>query len=198
MPSKPITLICVRCSTPFVTRNRGVQCCSRSCAMKHRVLPCTPLEVRLWSRVTFTDECWEYSGARHEFGYGMIGLGGRRGKQTSTHRLVWLIFFGEIPPKIEVLHKCDNPPCIRPDHLFLGTQGDNNTDAKQKGRSRGGSLPGTKHPNAKMTEALVISMHEAVASGEPIRQLANRLELPYSTVWGALRGPAWKHVRPSQ
>ena len=78
--------------------------------------------------------CWEFVGA-NRLGYGRIWTGER---VADVHRLAWELTSGPIPPGMVVCHKCDNPPCFNPDHLFVGTQGDNLRDMAAKGRWRGG------------------------------------------------------------
>ena len=90
------------------------------------------LTERFWSKVVKIDDgCWLWTAALLLDGYGQIWLG-----QTMerAHRLSWIIHFGPIPEGLCVLHTCDNPPCVRPGHLFLGTQLDNVRDAIRKGR----------------------------------------------------------------
>lgn len=90
-----------------------------------------PPEDRFW-RLTFkTDGCWHYIGNRAPFGYGLIWV---HNKLTTTHRYSWRLHFGEIPAGMQVLHKCDEPSCVNPAHLFLGTQRDNMHDMIAKGR----------------------------------------------------------------
>lgn len=94
-----------------------------------------PVEKRLWARVVKspeTDGCWVWMGAVCGKGYGVIGV--EKQRMEMTHRVSWRIHRGEIPDGMDVLHTCDNPPCMRPDHLFLGTQLDNMRDASKKGR----------------------------------------------------------------
>lgn len=93
-----------------------------------------PLGERLWARTTKTEGCWLWDGSRNRDGYGTIG-NGNTGSML-THRAAWIVTNGPIPAGLNVCHSCDNPRCVRPDHLFLGTQYDNIQDCYAKGRDR--------------------------------------------------------------
>jgi len=91
-----------------------------------------PVEDRLWCRVMIIGECWEFTGSRSDDGYGSIRL---EGSMQKAHRAAYQIVHGEIPAGLVVMHTCDNPPCINPAHLVLGTVADNNRDRHAKGRT---------------------------------------------------------------
>lgn len=110
-------------------------------------------------------------------GYGRVW---RDGELYYVHREAWRLAVGAIPDGLDVLHRCDNPPCYRPKHLFIGTRGDNNRDTAQKGR----------HGMAKLTPGLV---REIRTSSESSYVLAARLGVNATTVQRARRG-AWSHV----
>jgi hypothetical protein len=96
--------------------------------------PQLPLEDRFWAGVDTSGECWVWTRATNEGGYGKIGDGHR---VRGTHAVSWELAYGPIPRGVGlcVLHRCDNPPCVRPDHLFLGTVQDNNQNMIRKGRA---------------------------------------------------------------
>jgi hypothetical protein len=100
-----------------------------------------------WSKVSKSDGCWEWMGGKDKDGYGKITYMWRG---LRAHRLSWELTYGVIPQGLDVLHRCDNPPCVRPDHLFLGTHGDNNRDMKEKGRTATGIRNGSyTHPELR-------------------------------------------------
>src|SRR3990167_3209660 len=89
---------------------------------------------RFWSKVSKTDSCWLWLGKPNNDGYGKFWIT-ELGRSVPAHHFSWEIHNSPIPDDLCVLHTCDNPPCVRPDHLFLGTRGDNNRDRSTKGRS---------------------------------------------------------------
>lgn len=90
------------------------------------------LVARFRARVRVSSECWEWTGGRYWDGYGHLR---HMGRSLKAHRVAWELFCGPIPAGLSVLHRCDNPPCVRPDHLWLGTQSDNIKDMVNKGRN---------------------------------------------------------------
>lgn len=108
------------------------------------LLPCfwirVPLKDRFWSKVslphgTTSDDCWEWAGTRSSKGYGIIQIDANRKRKRATH-VAWTLYRGEVPEGMWLLHRCDCPSCVNPNHLFLGNGGDNARDRDAKGRTR--------------------------------------------------------------
>lgn len=161
---------------------------------------------RFWSRVKRGAEadCWEWAAARAAHGYGHTHVacrGGRR--QMGAHRRAWELTHGPIPDGLCVCHRCDNPPCCNPAHLFLGTPADNNADMVAKGRARSGPKPpgsrigrspGERNAGSKLTEANVREIRAMLAMGVSRAAVASA----YGVSIGAIRrihtGEGWSHV----
>lgn len=93
---------------------------------------------RFWRRVVKSEGCWEWTGGHTSFGHGVIRIGGKYGPLIYVHRLSYELAYGDVGAGLVVAHHCDNPPCVRPDHLFACTQAENLADMRRKGR---GSKP---------------------------------------------------------
>lgn len=142
----------------------------------------------VWARTDRTGSCWIYLGRKEHHGHGVIGMMGRRWK---VHRLVWTLLYGPIPDGAVVRHLCDNPPCVRPDHLAVGTQADNVADAVARGRvSRGERVP-----NSKLSpEAVAAIRRDYVPRVVTARALGQRYGVSEFTIRSVLSKGNWKWV----
>lgn len=109
------------------------------------------------------DDCWEWLHGRLPKGYGKIRVNGR---DWLAHRLIWTITRGQIPQGMEILHKCDNPSCCNPNHLFLGTQQDNVNDMFAKGRENIVRHDDEHNPNCKLTNAQIVEIRRKYRPGK--------------------------------
>jgi len=133
--------------------------------------------------------CWEWTG-KLQFGYGHARF---RGKTEAAHRVAWRVFRGPIPEELNVLHQCDNRRCVRPDHLFLGTQLDNMRDMFAKGRQHDRS--GENSGRAKLTEYAVKQIRLWYAEGEVTRaQLSAWYGVSTSTINDILNRKLWNKI----
>lgn len=153
-------------------------------------------EDRFWSRVRKTDTCWLWLGKKNDDGYGRIIV---NNITITAHRYSWILHNGPIPDSLSVLHSCDTPGCIRPDHLFLGTQIDNINDMVNKGRQ---SAPiGELHPRAILTEAQVIEIRSRGQKQTSQRcrkhgcaALARDFGVSEGAIRSILQGKNWRHI----
>jgi hypothetical protein len=148
--------------------------------------PPVPLNVRLWRHIEGIDfaNCWNWKGAKDLDGYGFIKS--KEGPQLRAHRAMYELHYGAIPPGLVVCHKCDNPSCVNPDHLFAGTPKENTQDMLAK--SRGGDRRGTKNGVAKLTEQQVLEIY---ASSWPTVRIAATYKISDATVYAIKNGRAW-------
>ena len=141
---------------------------------------------QLKTRTALSDSgCWEWTYAIHKVGYGALSnkFGG-----GYAHRAMWEAAFGEIPTGLYVLHKCDNRKCINPDHLFLGTHLDNIRDMQQKGRQRGGSLPGESNPNHKFSDQQITCILFDINNGMRKCDIERKYKMSERTFYRIARG----------
>lgn len=145
------------------------------------------IEFRFWSRVDVRgpDDCWEWQGPRLRQTYGRTKHGGRT---VYAHRRAWELTHGSISDGIDICHRCDNPPCCNPVHLFEGDHSANMADMKAKGRARSGSPKGEDHPQAKLTDADIRKMRGDHRSGATQTALAGRFGVSQAYVSRLLAG----------
>jgi hypothetical protein len=152
----------------------------------------TPLADRLWPKVVKGDGCWPFTGHRCRGLHGQIL--GENGRIIGAHRAAWIVTYGPIPAGMYVCHKCDNPPCCRPDHLFLGDAGVNNADRDAKGRRRDAPPRGEANANARVTAEQVREMRRLRAEGWIYAQLAERYGMTIASAQRICTRAVWKHV----
>jgi hypothetical protein len=143
---------------------------------------------RFWKRVKQGDGCWLWLGSRDKNGYGRMRLNGR--PELVTH-IAWQLTYGALPKGQVILHVCDNPPCVNPDHLRIGTQQDNIADMHNKERARQGHALGVEHGLAKLNPDRV---REIRASHETTLQLSKRLGIARATIDAVKKRQTWRHV----
>ena len=141
---------------------------------------------RFWAKVDKGPACWEWQGAKDCAGYGMLG---GNAPFRATHRLSYLIAHSDPGPH-HVLHRCDNPPCVRPDHLFLGDDSANHADMAAKKRGTWGE----KNVHAKLTAEQVREIRLLLAAGHLHREIATRFGISRVTVSDIRRGKSWKNL----
>ena len=145
-----------------------------------------------WSRVKKTRFCWFWGGGKVAAGYGAVSVNGRK---LRAHRYAYELCYGALLPGFVVCHRCDNPPCVRPDHLFAGGQSDNMRDALLKGRLR---VPkgrrfgsGEAHPAAKLSRAVVAAIRALYKQGFTQSHLAQLYRVTRSGIAHGVQGTRW-------
>lgn len=149
-----------------------------------------PLADRFWSKVNIlsVDECWEWTGGIFNTGYGCFHS--TDNSLILAHRQSWILANGKIPNGICVLHGCDNPICVNPAHLFLGTRSDNSADKVSKNRQAKGESVG----NAKLTATQVTRIRHHYKCGKSQKSIARLFGVSSRTIRGVVRHETWKHV----
>lgn len=152
------------------------------------------VQERLNKKVVKEKDCWTYnSKAKHEKGYPVIGIGGRSGMKTRVSRLMYYLTYGPFNENLLMCHKCDNPECVNPNHLFLGTHADNMRDKKEKGRATSPPIhKGEAHPRAKFTEEAIRFIRESEISYSNLAAIFNTT---ITSIWRIKKRKAWTHVK---
>ena len=183
--SGKVCLVCPICGKTFyrnpfqITRSARQSCCSCHCA---RELQYGSRIERFWERVNQTKGCWLWTGCRYVTGYGAVRV---RGHDYKTHRFSWELHYGPIPIGMCVLHHCDVPLCVRPDHLFLGTPADNTHDMLVKGR----------HGVSALTTNQVQDIRQRYATGGITQeQLGKEYGCGAWTISKIIHRRRWNHV----
>jgi hypothetical protein len=141
-------------------------------------------QTRFWSKITKTESCWLWKNPSHPFGYGRFKF---NNKIQLAHRVSYKLYNRDITSSECVLHKCDNPGCVNPDHLFLGSRKDNALDRTMKGRT----LRGSQVPTSIFKEQDILDIRSSSLS---INQLAKQYNTGYGTIWTIVKRKTWKHI----
>lgn len=162
--------------------------------MKTRPIPAlTDKDVaRFWSKIDRSGgptACWAWTRATVR-GYGSVRI---RGHVFYAHRVAFLLDVGVDPGALGMCHRCDNPPCCNPAHLFLGTQAENTRDMVAKGRARGGAA-GERHHSAKLNDQVVLVMRSHRANGGSTGTLARLFGVSLAVAKAVCAGRTWRHV----
>lgn len=151
-----------------------------------------------WERVDITPGCWIWTATKNKAGYGhfkwwtdysRLPIGGRL---TLAHRISWIVHNGQIPAGLCVCHKCDNPACVNPWHLFLGTNAENTADRTAKGRTA--PQQGTQNPRCKLTESAVLRIRALRAAGVPRKEVARLTGASRAQVRQVHERKTWRHL----
>jgi len=140
-----------------------------------------------WNYVDKSDHCWHWIGGKWPFGYGIVW---DKEKRRPAHRVSWEIHFGDVPIGMCVLHKCDTPSCVRPDHLWLGTKAENNHDMAEKGRQ----CRGERSPRAKISPESIKEIKRLRKFGHPYRFIAKTYGVSISAISHIVSGRSWRHL----
>jgi hypothetical protein len=191
----PTMKACENCGEPFrvfpTTMNKR-RFCSAECSARYR----TEHEVeRFWSHVRKGPGCWEWTGGRNDWGYGTFAKYRDRSSPLA-HRYSFVLANGPIPDGLLVLHRCDNPCCVNPEHLYAGTNQDNMNDREERGR--GSHLRGSSHGMSKLSEADVLAIRASYVKrglpGKHAPQLAAEYGVSVPTIYDIVHGRHWRHL----
>lgn len=143
------------------------------------------LKSRFESKVTRLDRdsCWEWIGTKNNKGYGMIQRGAAHDGKALAHRVSYALYVGDIPDNACVLHRCDNPSCVNPRHLFIGTRADNGLDMCLKQRSQ-----------SRLSAAQIMAIRNLHADGTRLLEIADKYNISAATVSGIVSGKSWNHL----
>lgn len=145
---------------------------------------------RFWRRVDKSaGGCWLWTGGAHEFGHGRYWL---NGANRPAHRVIWEARNGHVPDGLFVLHKCDVPSCVNPDHLFVGTQDDNMRDKTEKGRQY--RPAGDKHHRRRLSSIQVVEIRRRLSLGESGASLARSFGVNPNTIYNIAANRTWTNA----
>lgn len=152
------------------------------------------LPERFWSKIKFDDpgNCWEWQAYRHPEGYGKYKASAT--SLISAHRYIYMELFGRLPSTLLVCHKCNNPSCVNPNHLYAGTNQDNTNDREAAGRGITFIKRGSQYGNAKLNEEKVAVIKQRLAAGHVSNEIAKDYGVSIALISMIKHGRNWTHV----
>lgn len=181
---------CEHCGKTFVTSPSNIRrYCSKACCYAARP---GYTRSRFWSKVDKSGDCWIWTGAKNSLGYGAFYMRDQDGdRQQAAHRASYILAYSPIPSGMFVCHKCDNPSCVNPEHLFLGTPADNVHDMVLKARTPRGE----SQSSSKLTTGDVIAIRTKAASGTITNEtLAQEFGVCRGVIRRIILRQTWKHI----
>lgn len=154
----------------------------------------TACRARFWSNVAITsnpEKCWIWQGKLNRDNYGKFWAKIFGKSQTLAHRIAFYFYYGVDPKNSCCCHKCDNPRCVNPNHLFLATSRINQADKVAKQRQ----ARGEKQRCAKLTDKTVKQIKHSLKAGESLSNLADRFGVAFQTIGAIKSGKTWKHIK---
>lgn len=145
-----------------------------------------------WNKIKVlgNNDCWEWRAFKDKDGYGQYSSW-KDGDEQRVHRIMWILKFGSIPKGALVCHKCDNPSCCNPNHLFLGTHRNNVEDKVSKNRQ----AKGMSHGRSKLTEEDIVKIRSRyIGKWGQITKLAKEYKVGYATMYSIIHNETWKHI----
>jgi hypothetical protein len=152
--------------------------------------PLISIEQKLLRYAVSENGCWNWVATKDRDGYGLLTH--HRGKQIRAHRASYEFHVAKIPVGLLVCHSCDNPSCINPNHLFVGTSKENTRDMLDKNRRP--VLRGERHPNAKLTNVQVTQIKQLRSENRLLKDIANQFNISFQTVSSITKGTTWNNI----
>lgn len=175
----------------FIARELGINRKTVAIARKRMGIPTfkNPYIKSFLSGVAISDGCWEWQRFKDVRGYGKVSY---KGTVERAHRVSYKLFVGEIPPGMFVCHHCDNPSCVNPSHLFIGTCKDNSDDMRAKGRNI--VLRGNSHGKSKLMDSDIKQILHLSRSGATPLELSVKFRISRNQIYLILNNKAWCHI----